>query len=140
MGCKANAMAWQDSAWAQPVGWHTGETVPSKKQRRDCSASCFLHPTQPASSVTGGFSATNFTPIHAIHTISCNKTTILVGCCTALRLFRQHWLGRKKKRKHLCINTNVLGPQRHQMGDQDQALCSMDIASLCPWQFLALFT
>lgn len=40
----------------------------------------------------------------------------------------------KKKKiegKHLHSNTNVLGPQGHQMGDEDQALRSMDIASLC---------
>lgn len=41
-------------------GWHTGGIVPSKQQSWDCSVSHFLHPTQSASSVTGGFSAINF--------------------------------------------------------------------------------
>lgn len=131
------SLAWQDRAWGG-----TQEGLCPAQQRWDCSASHFLLPTQSASYVTAGFSATNFTPIHAIHILFHAIKHHFCGLLPQLYICSGStgWEEKNKKRKHLCINTNVLGLQGHQMGDQDQALCSMDIASLCPWQFLALFT
>lgn len=89
--------------------------------------------SQEASQPQTSLQFMQYTPFHAIKQQFLWAAAQLYVCSDSIG-----W--EKKKRKHLCVNTNVLGPQGHQMGDQDQALCSMDIASLCPWQFLALFT
>lgn len=96
------SLAWQVSAWAQPAGWHTGGTVQAAE--RNCSASHFLHPTQSASSVKGGFSATSFTPSHAIHTLLHAIKQLSCGLLHSFTFAQAAQVGKKKKTKQTILH------------------------------------